>query len=75
MKFILKDPADKTNVKYSLVDVPAQYKALADEYRHHLLEAASHADDHLVELILDGHDVPEEGACSGPSALARRAAS
>jgi elongation factor G len=60
MKFVLKDPADKTHVKYSLVDIPEQYRALADEYRHHLLEAASHADDHLVELILEGHDVPEE---------------
>jgi elongation factor G len=60
MKFVLKDPTDKTNVKYTLVDIPEQYRSLADEYRHHLLEAASHADDHLVELILEGKDVPEE---------------
>ena len=60
MKFVLKDPNDNTHVKYSLVDIPEPYKALADEYRHHLLEAASHADDHLVELILEGKDVPEE---------------
>jgi len=60
MKFVLKDPGDKTNVKYSLVEIPAPYKALADEYRHHLLEAASHADDHLVELILEGQEVSEE---------------
>ncbi len=60
MKFVLKDPADKTHVKYTLVDIPAQYKELADQYRHELLEAASHADDHLVELILEGKDVPEE---------------
>ncbi len=60
MKFVQKDPTDKTHVRYSLVDIPEQYKALADEYRHHLLEAASHADDHLVELILEGKDVPEE---------------
>ena len=45
MKFVLKDPTDKTNVKYSLVDIPAQYKDEAEEYREHLLEAASHADD------------------------------
>ncbi len=60
MKFVLKDPADKTHVKYTLVDIPDQYKELADQYRHELLEAASHADDHLVELILEGKDVPEE---------------
>jgi elongation factor G len=60
MKYVLKDPTDKTHVRYTLVDIPAEYKELADEHRHHLLEAASHADDHLVELILEGHDVPEE---------------
>jgi elongation factor G len=60
MKFILKDPNDKTNVRYSLVDIPEAYRALAEEYRHELLEVASHADDHLVELILEGADVPEE---------------
>jgi len=60
MKFVLRDPTDTTHVRYSLVDIPAQYRALANEYRHHLLEAASHADDHLVELILDGKEVSEE---------------
>ncbi len=60
MKFVLKDPNDKTNVKYSLVDIPAECRAVAEEQRQHLLEAASHADDHLVELILEGKDVPEQ---------------
>src|SRR5215468_6001284 len=31
MKFILRDKSDKTNVKHSFVDIPAQYKALAEE--------------------------------------------
>jgi elongation factor G len=60
MKFIDRDLGDKTHVKYALVDIPEKYRALAEEYRHHLLEAASHADDHLVELILEGHEVPDE---------------
>ncbi len=60
MKFVLKDKDDKTHHKYTLVDIPAKYKELADQYRHELLEAASHADDHLVHLILDGKEVPEE---------------
>ena len=60
MKFILPDASDKTNKKYSLVDIPAKYRALAEEHHHHLLEAASHADDHLIELILDGKPVPTE---------------
>ena len=50
MKAML-DKDDKTHVKYDLVEIPAQYKAQAEEYHHHLLEAASHADDHLLELV------------------------
>jgi len=30
MKFVLKDPGDKTHVKYTLVDIPAEYRALAE---------------------------------------------
>ncbi len=33
---------------------------MAEEYRNHLLEAASHADDHLLELVLEGKPVSEE---------------
>jgi elongation factor G len=60
MKFILKDKSDKTNVKYDLVEIPSPYQELAQEYREHLLEAASHADDHLLELVLEGKPVSEE---------------
>jgi elongation factor G len=60
MKYILKDPKDKTHVKYTLVEIPESHKVQAEEYRAHLLEAASHADDHLLELLLEGKEVPEE---------------
>ncbi len=60
MKFILKDANDKTNVKYDLVEIPEEYKALAEEYHNHLLEAASHADDELLEMVLEGKPVPED---------------
>jgi elongation factor G len=60
MKFIRKDPADKTHVKYDLVDIPEQYREQAEEYHNHLLEAASHADDELLELVLEGKPVSEE---------------
>src|SRR5262245_43475564 len=60
MKFIQKDQADRTQKRYSLVDIPVAYRELAQEYREHLLEAASHADDHLLELVLEGQEVPEE---------------
>jgi elongation factor G len=60
MKYIDRDKSDKTNVKYTLTDIPASHKAQAEEYRHHLLEAASHADDHLLELLLEEKPVPVE---------------
>jgi elongation factor G len=60
MKFIKRDPADKTNVKYDLVDIPASHQAEAAKYREQLLDVASHADDEMIELILEGKDVPEE---------------
>jgi elongation factor G len=59
MKFIQRDASDKSNVKYSLADVPASHAAEAQKYREELLEVASHADDHLLELVLEGKDVPE----------------
>jgi elongation factor G len=60
MKFIKRDPTDKTNVKYDLVDIPASHAAEAAKYREQLLEVASHADDELVEMILEGKPVPED---------------
>jgi elongation factor G len=60
MKFIERDTSDRTNVGYSLVDIPASHKAQAEEYHHHLLEAASHVDDEIVELILEEKPVPRE---------------
>jgi elongation factor G len=60
MKYILRDKSDKTNVRYSLVDIPASHRELAEKYRHELLEAASHVDDHIVELILEDKPVPTD---------------
>src|SRR5437764_894163 len=60
MKFILRDKSDKTNVKYSLVDIPEPFKARAEEYHHHLCEAASHVSDEIVERILEGQPVPKD---------------
>src|SRR5262245_27956381 len=60
MKFILRDKSDRTNVKYSLVDIPESHVEQAKEYHHQLLETASLVDDHLVELILEEKPVPTE---------------
>jgi len=60
MKFILRDRSDKENFKHSLVDIPEPFRAQAEEYYHHLLEAASHVSDEIVELILEGKPVPKD---------------
>jgi elongation factor G len=60
MKFVLKDVNDKAHVKYDLVEIPTRYKALAEKYRELLLDAATHADDHLLEAVLEGKPVSEE---------------
>ena len=60
MKFIKRDLTDKTNVKYTLEEIPESHKAQAAEYHTKLLEAASHADDHLTELILEEKPVSKE---------------
>jgi elongation factor G len=57
MKFILRDLTDRANIKYSLVDIPESHREQAEEYHRQLLEAASLADDHLVELILEDRPV------------------
>src|SRR5947209_12327137 len=41
MKFILRDPTDRANIKYSLVDIPESHRARAEEYHRQLLEVAS----------------------------------
>ena len=60
MKFIERNPNDKKNVDFSLVEIPDSHKAQAEEYRNLLLDQASLASDELAELLLDGKEVPEE---------------
>jgi elongation factor G len=59
-KFVLKDDTDKTNRKYTLVDIPASHKDEAAMYREQLLETASLADDELAEMILEGKEVSKD---------------
>src|SRR2546421_7074310 len=60
MKFVKKDDTDKTNRKYDFVDIPDSHKDEAAMYREQLLDVATHADDHLMELVLEGQEVPED---------------
>src|SRR5437763_4377173 len=59
MKFVKKDPTDPKHNRYTFEEIPDKYKAQADEYRHHLLDAATLGDDHLTELVLEGKEIPE----------------
>jgi elongation factor G len=60
MKMWDQDKNDPTHHKYKWIDIPPAYQELANTWREHLLEAASHADDELVECILEGKPVSEE---------------
>ena len=42
------------------VEIPAEYKAQAEEYREKLVEACAEADDELMEKYLGGEEVTEE---------------
>jgi len=46
--------------EFEVDDIPADLKDEADEWRDKLLEGAANFDDELMELYLDGKDVPED---------------
>ena len=46
--------------EYDIEDIPVDLVDEAEEWREKLLDAASSFDDELMELYLDGKDIPEE---------------
>jgi elongation factor G len=60
MKFVDKDMSDTTNRKYNLLPIPESHVDKANQYREKLLDTASLADDTLMELLLEGKEIPEE---------------
>ena len=60
MKFWNQDKDDPTHLKYRWEEIPAAYRDEAAIYREHLLEAASHTDDELLERVLEGQPVSED---------------
>jgi elongation factor G len=60
MQFWLQDKTDPAHFRYEWVDIPAAYRPLADEWREHLLESASHGCDELLEAILEGKPISQE---------------
>jgi elongation factor G len=60
MKFWANDLNDPKHLKYELIDIPAEYAEEAELARERLLEAASHACDEVLTLLVEGQHVPED---------------
>ncbi|HLJ94980.1 MAG TPA: elongation factor G [Gemmataceae bacterium] len=59
MKYWVQDPNDAAHMKYEWQDIPAAFRAEAEQNREQLLDAASHACDELLESVLEGKPVSE----------------
>ena len=46
--------------EYDVEEIPADLQAEAEEWRDKMLESAASFDDELMEMYLDGQDIPEE---------------
>jgi elongation factor G len=60
MQLITRDTADKTHRKFFTTEVPEKYLAEAQKRRAEMLDGISAASDELMELVLEGKDVPED---------------
>src|SRR5262249_50586358 len=60
MKFWAQDPHDPSHMKYEWVEIPAAFRAEAEKWHGELLEAASHADDELLECVIEHKPVSED---------------
>ncbi len=56
---VYSDDKEKGEV-YEVVDIPAEYRELADEYREKLIESVSDVDDAIMEKFLAGEEVSRE---------------
>lgn len=50
------DENDPQGMRYDTVEIPAEYKEKALEYRHALIEAIADFDDEIMEKFLDGQE-------------------
>jgi elongation factor G len=60
MKFWAQDSTDPQHIKYMLEEIPSEYRDEAALWHEHLLEAASHGCDTVLEYIVEGKPVSEE---------------
>lgn len=51
---------ESLGAKYEYVDIPDDIKAEAEQARENLLEALSDNDEEIMELFLDGEEIPKE---------------
>lgn len=58
MKFITRDMTDPTNRRFFENEIPEKYIDEARKHRAELLDTISAASDEVMELVLDGKDVP-----------------
>ena len=54
MKAYVYDENDPQGVKYDTIDIPAEYKEKAEQYRAELIEAVADFDDAIMERFLEG---------------------
>ncbi len=54
MKAYVYDEADPQGMKYDTVEIPAEYKEKAEQYRAELIEAIADFDDNIMERFLEG---------------------
>lgn len=60
MRGIIFDESDPLGVKYDHVDIPADMRDQATEYREKLIEALADFDDDLANRYLEGEELSEE---------------
>ncbi len=54
MKAYVYDESDSQGMKYDTVEIPADYKEKAEQYRAELIEAVADFDDNIMERFLEG---------------------
>ena len=59
MKLITRNMDDKTHREFYSTDIPEKYLAEATKRREEMLDGVSIASDEIMELVLEGKDVPE----------------
>ncbi|GAA2130094.1 elongation factor G [Kitasatospora kazusensis] len=60
MKALVWSPEATKGEMYDVVDIPADLVDQANEYREALLDTVSNISDEVMELAMEGEDVPEE---------------